>query len=116
MLVKLSILFLLLRLFPRSARRTLAYLVYLGLALNILYSIIITLYFGIVCAPRPGGGGTFPASCSPGIRLQVGISSAALNAFLDIYVLAISIPTIAALQMSTRRKIGVSLVLGTGML
>ncbi|MCJ1380211.1 hypothetical protein MMC17_003314 [Xylographa soralifera] len=113
---KLSILFFLLRLFPKTVRRSLANLIFFGIGLNLLYTVILTLYLGIVCSPRPGGGGQFPAQCSGEIRLQVGDASAAMNLFLDLYVLAIAVPTIATLQMSTRRKIGVILVLGTGLL
>lgn len=116
MFAKLSILYFLLRLFPRTARKTLSVFIYLGIGLNIVYTIILTLYLGIQCGPRPDGHGQFPASCGGPVRDEVGWASAALGIFLDLYVLAISIPTIANLQMSAKRKIGVIVVLATGLL
>ena len=116
MFAKLSILYFLLRLFPRTARRTLSVFIYTGIALNIVYTVILTLYLGIQCGPRPDGHGQFPASCGGPVRDEVGWASAALGIFLDLYVLAISIPTVANLQMSVKRKVGVILVLGTGLL
>ncbi|KAG9230917.1 hypothetical protein BJ875DRAFT_137795 [Amylocarpus encephaloides] len=113
---KLSILFFLLRVFPRKVRPTIAYLIYIGAAINGLFYCILTIYTGVVCAPRQSTGGFYPAKCTPAVRLQTGQASAAVNAFLDLYILAISLPTLWALQLPKGKKLGVIAVLCTGIL
>jgi len=46
--------------------------------------------------------------------MTLGVACASVNAVLDIYVLLVAIPSLWMLQMPTKRKIGVVLILLTG--
>jgi hypothetical protein len=113
-LAKVSILLFFLRLFPKRASPKTAYLIYFGLVLNILFYVILFIYTCVVCGPRPGDKGQLPAKCDGSLRMTLGVACASVNAVLDIYVLLVAIPSLWMLQMPTKRKIGVVLILLTG--
>ena len=93
-----------------------AYALYVGIFLNSVFYFITTLYTIIVCTPRYGDNGMLPAQCSSEVLLQVGEAVAGVNMVLDLYTLGVSIPTVVLLQMSVRRKVGVILILCTGLM
>jgi hypothetical protein len=115
-LAKVSILLFILRIFPRLTSPKTANAIYAGLALNAVSYIALTLATFILCTPRMGEAGQLPQKCSPKVRMNIGIASAAVNAVLDLYVLAIAIPSLWTLQLPMKRKLGVIVVLGTGLL
>ncbi|KAF2267212.1 hypothetical protein CC78DRAFT_577411, partial [Lojkania enalia] len=114
-LAKISILLFILRIFPRVASPKTAYATYCGLFLNTAFYTALTIATFVICTPRSGEAGQLPAKCDPRARMNLGIASSAINAALDIYVLAVAIPSLWTLQIATKKKIGVILVLGTGM-
>jgi hypothetical protein len=115
LLVKVSILLFIQRIFPRNVSPKTAYAVWAGLALNIIAYSTLIIYIGVVCGPRPSDGGMLPAACTADARKKQGIASASLNAALDLYVLAIAVPPILALKMARKRKIGIVSVLCIGL-
>lgn len=115
-LAKVSILLFIHRIFPRLASPKIAYAIYGGLVLNVLAYTAMTIATFILCTPRRGEGGQLPAKCTPKVRMDIGIGSAAINAGLDVYVLAIAIPSLWSLHLPLKRKIGAVLVLATGLM
>lgn len=112
---KMSIMLLLLRLFPRNAFRVISILTWLGIVLNtIFYFSLLTVNLS-VCAPRAPSK-VSPAMCTRKFRGRIGEANASINAILDIYVLVISLPTLWKLRMNRSRKVGVMVVLGIGLI
>jgi hypothetical protein len=107
---KLSILFLLLKIFPRTARPLASYCIYLGIAVVFLFYSINVLYTGIHCGPYRH------EACSVETQVNIARASASINLILDVYVMAIAIVNIWTLRMTTRHKIGVILVFMVGIL
>ncbi|KAJ8069760.1 hypothetical protein OCU04_000179 [Sclerotinia nivalis] len=107
---KLSILFLLLKIFPRIARPITAYCIYLGITVVFLFYSINVLYTGIHCGPYRH------SPCSVDTQVKIAKASASVNLTLDVYVMAIAIVNIWTLHMTTRHKLGVIVVFLTGIL
>ncbi|KAH6657437.1 hypothetical protein BKA67DRAFT_643441 [Truncatella angustata] len=114
--VKVSVLLFIYQIFPRRASPKTAYAVWAGLAMNLVAYSALIIYIGVSCAPRPADNGMLPAQCTAKVRQDQGVVSAVINAAMDLYVLAIAIPAIWTLQMATRRKIGITGVLGVGII
>jgi len=107
---KLSILFLLLKIFPHIARPITAYFIYLGIVVVFLFYSINVLYTGIHCGPYRHN------PCSVDTQVKIAKASASVNLTLDVYVLAIAITNIWTLRMTTRHKLGVIVIFLTGIL
>jgi hypothetical protein len=103
------------RLFPMRASPKTAYAIWIGIIANILTIIILTIYICAMCVPRVGSGGATPAQCPSDLLSRIGSGSAAVNAALDFYVLAVCVPTLWMLQMPMRKKIHVVGVLAMGL-
>jgi hypothetical protein len=112
---KCSVLLFLQRLFPRNISPKTSMAVWFGLAANIITYTIITVYSSARCIPRMGGHGFVPKSCTGPFQIKIGIGSAAVNAFLDLYAFAVSVPSLWMLRMPTKRKISVVGVLSIGL-
>ncbi|KAI0401579.1 hypothetical protein F4802DRAFT_579679 [Xylaria palmicola] len=104
---KLSILLLLLAIFPRRARPMTAYVIYVGIGIVLFFYTILTLYIAIHCGPR---------TCSVEEQVKIAQATASVNLSLDVYVLTLAIVNVWTLQMSRRYKIGVMAVFSTGIL
>ncbi|KAH8161846.1 hypothetical protein CIB48_g6407 [Xylaria polymorpha] len=115
LLVKVSILLFIQRIFPRNVSPKTAYAAWAGVVINIIAYSTLIIYIGVMCGPRPGDGGRLPAACTPKNRKDSGIASAVINASLDLYVLAIAVPPILGLKMARKKKIGIITVLCIGL-
>ncbi|KAL1852789.1 hypothetical protein Daus18300_012033 [Diaporthe australafricana] len=104
---KLSILFLLLKIFPRQARPVTAYFILAGLGVVTLFYSIVVLYIGIHCGPQP---------CTVDEQVNIVKATASVNMVLDIYVFVLAVVNVWTVQMSTRNKLGVLAVFATGLL
>lgn len=112
---KMSILLFIKRIFPRVVSRTTAYAILFGIIFNTVAYSAITIYTCAMCIPRVGSGGSLPAQCSGPLMMSLGTAGAAINATLDLYVLAVSIPSLWILQMPMRKKYKVVGVLTMGL-
>ena len=106
---KLSILVLLLKVFPRTVRPLSAVFVFAGIATTVLFYSIQLLYFGIHCGP-------YKEPCSIDTQNSLGKASASINLILDLYILAVAVLNVWTMHLSVREKIGVTLVFGMGVL
>ncbi|KAI1410395.1 hypothetical protein F5Y13DRAFT_192256 [Hypoxylon sp. FL1857] len=104
---KLSVLFILLTMFPRTVRPITAYLIWAGIAVVVLFYAILVLYIGIHCGPH---------SCTVVEQVDIAKGSASINLILDVYILAIAVVNVWTLQMSRRYRIGVIAVFATGLM
>ncbi|KAJ3577060.1 hypothetical protein NPX13_g3509 [Xylaria arbuscula] len=105
---KLSILFLLLKIFPRHARPITAYFIWAAIAFAVLYYGINVLYIAIRCGPR---------LVCPGVEnLTIGKVLSIANLALDIYMFVLAAVNVWTLQMSNRLKVGVTAIFATGFL
>jgi sorbitol-specific phosphotransferase system component IIC len=109
---KASILLFVQRLFPRHVSPKTAFAIWFGIIANIIAYITLTVYLGVVCTPR---NGAFPATCPGPLQNHVGVAASVVNAFLDIYTLGVSVPTLWMLQMPLRRRVSVVGVLSLGL-
>ncbi|KAF2973000.1 hypothetical protein GQX73_g499 [Xylaria multiplex] len=114
LLAKLTLLLFIARIFPRRASPKTTYAVWFGIAFAVVAYVSIFIEFAVDCAPRASSNGSFPPACTGRVRQYQGVAAATVNAALDVYVLSIAIPSVFALQMPTKRKVGVSAVLGLG--
>jgi hypothetical protein len=113
-LSKVSVSFLLLSIFPRIVAPKTGYLVFFGIAINVMFHTIYIIWVCAVCTPRAGSNGRLPGSCSNQVRFNFGMSSATMNAFLDLYILGIALPSLWRSKMPLRRRLGAIAVLGAG--
>ncbi|KAI0549801.1 hypothetical protein F4679DRAFT_251335 [Xylaria curta] len=105
---KLSILFLLLKIFPREARPITAYFIWAAIAFAVLYYGINVLYIAIRCGPH---------LVCPGVEnLTIGKVLSIANLVLDVYMFILAAVNVWTLQMSKRHKIGVTAIFATGFL
>ncbi|KAI1379733.1 hypothetical protein F4677DRAFT_463980 [Hypoxylon crocopeplum] len=104
---KLSVLFLLLNIFPRTLRPATAYLLWAGVAVVVLFYGILVLYIGIHCGPQ---------DCTVAEQVDIAQGSASINLILDVYILVIAVVNVWTLPMSRNHKIGVIAVFATGLM
>ncbi|TLD11113.1 hypothetical protein PgNI_05246 [Pyricularia grisea] len=106
--VKLSILFFYMRVFGTRdlvTSRAFKAAIYIGICLSLLYPITIWVTMGNVCKPVTHFWTQFMGT--PGVCIDINtffLALAIINMLIDFYVLAIPIPQILALNMSTRKK------------
>jgi hypothetical protein len=114
-MIKVSILFFYLRIFPKKVFRRVVYTVMTG---NILYGIIFILLSIFQCIPVKAAWtrweGEVPARCLDINAL--GWASAGINIFFDVIILILPLPELAKLVMSYQRKIHILLMFGLGSL
>lgn len=113
-LVKISVLLFIGRVFPRRVSPKSAIAIWIGLAINIVAYCTLIIYTGVTCAPRSSDHGQLPGGCTAKLRQNQGIATASVNAALDLYVLAVAVPSILHLQMTMKRKLGIIAVLSMG--
>ena len=113
-LVKVSILLQILHIFVVNKRRL--YWTIIGLiVVTIAFYISVCVARILACVPREKIWNTeVPGTCVNSYALV--LSSATINVILDFTMLLIPVVKIWKLQMSVLRKIGISLVFGTGLL
>lgn len=113
---KASIFLFIRRLFPSTVRPKTNWVINIGFILNCIANLVLVLYYSIECAPRAGSDGAMPTKCTA-TRLspRVGQASAAINAAMDLWVLAVAVPCLWVLQMPTKRKLSVVGILGLGL-
>lgn len=104
---KLSILFLILKIFPHQARPVTAYFIFAGLGVVTLFYSIVVLYVGIHCGPQ---------RCTVDEQINISKATASVNMVLDIYIFVLAVVNVWTVQMSTRDKLGVLAVFTTGLL
>ncbi|KAI1823897.1 hypothetical protein F4861DRAFT_296221 [Xylaria intraflava] len=114
LLVKASLFLFVARIFPRRTSPKTTYAAWFGLGITIAAFSALLIQFGVACAPRSSDHGALPKNCTASVRQTQGVVGAVINAVIDVYVLSIVIPPILALQMPTKRKVGVIAVLGFG--
>lgn len=110
---KISILLLILRIFLSVQRNLWWWLTQSLIVLNTIFYVIFFFIPIFLCSPRS----KIWNPAVPGRCLNIDdlyIASAAFNMISDISMLSVPIYLIWNLQMSVRRKIGVSLIFGTG--
>lgn len=112
---KMSILLLVYRLFPRTVAPKTSYCILFGIFANVTTYFIITIYMCVGCIPRIGSHGVRPAKCDGDFQSRIGTGTAAVNAVLDFYILAISLPSLWVLQMPIKKKLSVVGVLAVGL-
>lgn len=114
-LIKVSILLFYLRIFKEKSFR---YMVFITMALCFAYLIAFGGAAMFQCTPIDGAwlawDGTFVGHCN-NLNLQ-GWTSAAVNIILDIMVIALPLPGLWKMNMSTQKKIGVVLMFCVGFL
>ena len=110
---KISILLLILRIFLSVQRDVFFWLTQGLIAINTIFYIIFFFVPIFLCNPRSKiYNPDEPGKC---LRIQaLYISSASFNVISDIAMLSVPIYLIWNLQMSVRRKIGISLIFATG--
>lgn len=109
-LVKLSILLLYLRIF--SIKRSLRYLIWIGIASQILFLPTYTVYYIIQdykCLSLAAQGTSF---CRNGYIFLV--VQATYNVLTDIYIILLPIPAVRKLQIPMRKKTGVIVIFAAG--
>ena len=112
---KTALLLLYLRIF--GSKRLTRYYIYFGLGFAFcLYWINIPIN-SVYCALGPGESWS---DLSLGVKCRksviLGLVQGSLNVVLDLFILALPIPIVIALQMSKKRRIGVLAVFMTGIL
>lgn len=112
---KMAILLFLQRIFTRPGSPKAAYAVLAGIVVNTVAYLVIIIYTSAVCIPRVGSGGANPPQCTSQLQMKLGVGTAVVNVFLDLYILAVSVPTLWTLQMPTRRKVSIVGVLSVGL-
>lgn len=93
-------------------------LTYIAIAINFLQCLTCIIGYSIVCVPLPGQSWE-TADATPKCMETgdlIGVILASISIFNDFFILIIPIPTIWALQMTTRKKIGISVIFFTGLL
>lgn len=114
-LLKISILCFYLRIFPEKRFRQ---MVFVAMALCLGYGIAFLGASIWQCTPISGAwtawDGTFTGHCN-NINLQ-GWTSAVFNIMLDIIVLALPLPQLWAMQMTTNKKVSIMLMFCVGFL
>ena len=112
---KISILILFLRLF--STNRVFRYLICSALLLTIIIHTISILVDCIMCVPRSGetfGSQVLAARC---IKTDTWSTvQGAFEVFLDLWIFILPLPIIWKLQMSDKRKVGVSIIFMTALM
>jgi hypothetical protein len=112
-MVKLSLLLLYLEIFrPNKATRI---AIWAGIGFLAAYHTASLIATTVLCTPRPEDKGRLHKDCATKGIVQSTVSSG-INIGTDLYILAIPIPIVWKLQMSRKRKFGVTLVLLTGLL
>ncbi|CAI6341953.1 unnamed protein product [Periconia digitata] len=113
---KMSILLFINRIFPRLATPVAWYLIQFGIiSTSIAYAVIVVV-LSVGCIPRVGSGGQLPSTCyEEKFHFRTGAAGGFINVITDIYILAISIPSLWILRMPLKRKISVMGVLAVGL-
>lgn len=113
--VKLSILLLILRIFLSVDRDLFFWITHLLIVVNTIFYVVSFFVAIFLCHPREKiWNPVMPGTCIDNKTLY--IFSAGFNVVSDIAMLSVPIYLIWALQMSIKRKIGVSAIFGTGTL
>jgi hypothetical protein len=114
-LIKVSILFFYLRIFPRHGFRVCACIL---LGLHICYAIAYSLTVAFQCNPIDGAWlnwtNEYGARCVS-INL-LGWSGAAVNIFLDLCTIFLPVPELLALNMSVKKRMQIMLMFAVGLL
>ena len=114
-MIKLSILFFYLRIFPQRAFRRMVYAIMAG---NALYGTVFIFLSILQCTPVSGAWtnweGSVQAKCMDANAL--GWASAAVNIFFDAAILILPVPELLKLAMPWKRKVRILLVFGLGFL
>lgn len=110
---KLSLFLLFLRIF--SCNRPTRYAIYLGIMVNCLFYIAVTLVFGIDCVRRPGKSWLATASSA---RCQstvvINYIQGGFGVVSDIYIFVLPLPVVLGLHMAPRKKLAVFATFLTG--
>lgn len=118
-LAKASILLFARALFPIGARPKAAYAVIFGLVVNCIAYIILIVYILAMCAPKPGAVYNYwdqgAPKCTQQVKLDLAIAAAAVNAVLDLYILAVCVSALWTIQMALKRKLSVIAILSLGL-
>lgn len=108
-LVKLCLFILYYRIFSPNA--TMRYLIYFGVAFNIVFYVIYTFFYVFYCAEATSG----ITKCGRGLKL-FGVITTAINIANDFYMLLIPLSAISSLQLPPARKLGLLAIFFTGFL
>lgn len=113
---KLSVLLLYLRVF--GVRKSTRLLTYIAIAINFVQCLISIIGYAITCVPKPGvsweiAGATHKCMVTGAL---IGVVTAAISIFNDFFIIAIPIPAVWALQLATKRKVGITAIFLTGLL
>ena len=106
-LAKISIFLFLLRVFPKSVRPVTACVLYIGIAICVIYYLTYIIYASIIAAPQLSTGGG-------AIEVNLGYVPGAFNMAADFCALFIGIVSVCGLKMSWKRKLGMIAVFSTG--
>lgn len=115
-LIKLPLFLMFLQIF--GALRWLRILTWLGIAITGLFYLSTMVSFPALCTPTTGNTkldwleGSRNPRCS---NATLGLVQAGANIVSDFYILILPMPAVWSLQVSTRRKIGISAVVLTGL-
>ncbi len=112
---KMSILLFLRRLFPYNISPKTAIAIWFGIFANVIAYFILSIILIAVCVPQVGAPRPGPNMCPGPIEIRLGRGTGALNAVLDLYALAVAVPSLWMLRMPIRRKISVIGVLAMGL-
>lgn len=113
---KSSLLMLYYRLFRAEKLKHTRRLIIFGIASSFIFYSGMTIYIGILCAPKVGHpwDWTIARKCMRGQRF--GIVIGAVNLALDVFLLGLPLPVISSLQLSAKRKTGVLAIFMIGLL
>lgn len=113
---KLSIFLLYLRTF--GPNRSLRYLAYFGIAINLAIYLGTSFAYGYLCVPRPSE--TWLQSQTSNRCLEEGKPLSYIQGVFgivsDLFIWILPLPVIWKLQMSFRKKVGVSMIFATGLM
>lgn len=115
-LSRLSVLVLYLRLFGINKRTKI--LTYIAVTINLSVCLINIVGTSILCVPAPGQKWLIASgrhSCRVTADL-LGVYVSAISVFTDFFIIFIPLPVIWTLQMSTKKKVGISATFLTGLL
>jgi hypothetical protein len=98
----------------------LRYLCYAGIFVTLAYYLSTVVINVVGCHPRGGNDqtayilGFASPGCSNRSVRRLGTTTAAFTVAIDLYILALPLPAVARLDISRKKKIGVSLILSAG--
>ena len=116
LLVKIALFLFYLRLFSQHQRTKL--MIYLGIGINAVFHVISFALVLCFCSPRPKRNiiQSFNTRHCTFDAFTLGIFQGSFNLASDIYIFVLPIPVLSKLQLSKKKKIGVSVIFVTGSL